>query len=310
MRITALALGVAAACGATGCGRSSSDGAAATSASAQEAKPAAASDRVAIDLPGDANGILWDPAASTLYVTDSANGQIEQWTDGSGFAPVASCPHDAGKVAMGGLVRDGATFVTPSFGFGSAGTVFVLDAGAARTVPNLDPVRRRIGIARAPDGTLYDTYFIGAGMGSGAAPHGGVARLDLATGETDLVTTLGKPVGVLATADTLYVSDQDQHTILAYKRDAPGDPRVVARELPGADLLAELPGGDLVTGGKRGTVSRISVATGAVATIASGFEQVRGVAYDPAKHRLFVVEHVSGTGRQHLYLVPYDANRG
>ena len=236
----------------------------------------------------------------------SSNAQIERWTDAGGFVPVASCPRDNGKLSLGGLVHADDAFITPGFGFGSAGAVYVLGAGSARSVPNLDPARRRIGIARAPDGMLYDTYFTVAGGASKA----GIAKLDLATGETDLVALAGKPVGIIATADTLYVADQDQAAILAFHRAAPGGATLIAKALPGADLLAQLPGGDLVTGGKRGTVSRVHVATGAVATIASGFAQVRGLAYDPAKHRLFVVEHDTATSRQHLYVVPYDAAGG
>ena len=298
---------IAVAVAACGCGRSSSDGAAAPPAvvaPTPQPREASRDDRVAIDLPGDANGLVWD--GNALYLTDSTNAQIERWTDTGGFVPVASCPHD-GKLSLGGLVHADDTFITPGFGFGSAGAVYVLGAGSAvRSVPNLDPVRRRIGIARAPDGTLYDTYFTVAGGASKA----GIAKLDVAAGETDVVALAGKPVGIIATADTLYVADQDQSAILAFQRDAPGQPNVIAAGLPGTDLLTQLPGGDLVTGGKHGTVSRVHVATGAVATVVSGFAQVRGLAYDPVKHRLFVVEHDTATSRQHLYVVPYDAAGG
>jgi sugar lactone lactonase YvrE len=289
------------------CGSPSSDTAApANAAHAVEPTTAPAkTDRKSIDLPGDANGLVWDAATSTLYLTDSTNAQIERWTDAGGFAPVAACPHD-GQLSLGGLVRTSDAFVTPSFGFGSAGTVYVVGPGsAARTVPNLDPARRRVGIARAPDGTLYDSWIVAGG----GTHHAGVAKLDLATGETDIIELAGKPMGIAATADTLYVSDQDKNEIVAYPRSAPTQAKTIATNLPGVDLLAELPDGDLITGGKKGTVSRIHLANGAVATIAGGFDQVRGVAYDPAGHRLFVVEHTKATSRQHLYVVPYDATR-
>ena len=255
-----------------------------------------APDRRAIELPGDANGALWDGA--TLFVTDNTHGQIVRWTDAGGFTPFgAAVP---GKTAFGGLVRIGDDIVTTSFGFGKDGTVLVVGANP-RAVAKLDPARRRIGIARAPDGILYDVYFI-AGNGKHA---GGLAKLDLDTGETDLAADLAKPVGVAATADTIYVSDQDDNTIVAFERTTLA--RRVVAHVPGVDLLTLLPDGDLVTGGKTGAVYRVRPSTGAVTTIASDFTQVRGTAYDAAGKRLFVVEHSVATAAHHVHVVPLDA---
>ena len=61
---------------------------------ASEAKPAvtAAPADVVVELPGEANGIVWDAATSTLYLTDNTAGAIASWTDAAGFATVATLP--------------------------------------------------------------------------------------------------------------------------------------------------------------------------------------------------------------------------
>jgi sugar lactone lactonase YvrE len=180
--------------------------------------------------------------------------------------------------------------------------VFALDPPrvAPRAVPALDPARRRLALARGPDGALYVTYFI-------VEPHsrsrGGIARLELDRGETDAITSgLGKPVGVAASASTLYVADAEQRAIFAYSLADLSARRTVARELAAADLLTLLPDGDLVTGGG-GAVQRIT-ASGRVVAIADGFEQVRGTAYDEARRRLFVVEHSVASSRHRLHVLP------
>jgi DNA-binding beta-propeller fold protein YncE len=187
--------------------------------------------------------------------------------------------------------------VVTSFGFGKDGAVLVIAPGhVAVAVPALDPARRRIGLAAAPDGTLYDTYFV---VGEGKH-RGGLARLDLATGETDVPAgTLAKPVGVAIRDGVIYVSDQEQGAVYAIRGD---EAKPVATGLPSADLLTVLPDGALVTGGKTGVVSRIGL-DGEITTLASGFEQVRGTAYDPVGKRLFVVEHSKATSKHKLHIV-------
>jgi hypothetical protein len=135
----------------------------------------------------------------------------------------------------------------------------------------------------------------------GHSHHGGLAKLDLAAGETDIaVPGLVKPVGVAADAHALYVSDQEASSIVAWRAGAMVP---IASGLPSADLMTLLPDGSLVTGGKTGTISRIA-ADGKVTTIAQGLEQVRGLAYDRAGKRLFVVEHSKATSNHKLRIVP------
>jgi hypothetical protein len=263
---------------------------------APEPRPA----HLTIDLPGDGNGLVWDATSATLYITDDTHNQLLAWTDARGFVAVAAFP-PAAKVGLGALVRLGdGTFVTTSFGFGNDGAVFTLHDHSAAVVPKLEPARRRIGLARAPDDTLYVAYFI---VQPGSKHRGAVAHLELSGAETDLaIPDLAKPVGIVATDKTLYVADQERAAIVAYARDT-GAVTTIATDLPSADLLTLLPDGELVTGGKRGAVYRIAK-TGAVSTIASGFEQVRGTAYDAAKQRLFVVEHSAATSHHKLHVLP------
>ena len=260
--------------------------------------PAPATLRRDIPLPGDANGIYWDATDHTLYLTDATHDTLIAWTDANGFATIAALP-PADKIELGGITRlaDG-TFVIASFGFGTDGAVLAVGPDHhATTVPGLDKARRRIGITRAPDGTLYDAYFVV----DGHQHTGGVAKLDLANGESDVVTQgLTKSVGVAATAAGVFVSDQEANTIFAIDN---GALKPLATGLPSVDLLTALPDGSLVTGGKTGVVVRVAP-DGTQSQVASGFDQVRGTAYDPAGHRLFVVEHGKAGANHTLHVLP------
>jgi hypothetical protein len=254
---------------------SSSDNAPATSLSQRD-----------ISLQRDANGAYWDATEHALYLTEG--NALVRWTDAGGFSDVAQL--GSAGVELGGLVRlpDG-SFAITSFGFGSDGGVFVVDPShAARAVANLDPIRRRIGIARAPDGAIYDTYFVV----NGHDHHGGVATLDLGSGgETEMVGSgLAKPIGIAALATELIVSDQDGNAIESITRGSNAALAPIATGLPSVDLLTVLPDGSLVTGGRTGTITEVTRA-GTQRALASGFDPVRGTAYDAAGKRLFIVEH-------------------
>jgi sugar lactone lactonase YvrE len=252
--------------------------------------PSPAAPLTEIALPGDANGLVWD--AGTLYFADDSTSSLMSWTQQAGFSTVAKLPAEGSKVSFGGLVRqpDG-SFVIASFGFGTDGGVIVVDAQHNATmVPNLDKTRRRVGIARAPDGTLYDVYFTVTGKDQDPAHthKGGVAKLDLAKGETEINTpNLVKPVGIAAGAGVVYVADQGANTIYALRG---GTSAPFASGLQSADLLTLLPDGSMVTGGKEGAVSKIGT-DGRITIIAQGFDQVRGIAYDPDGKRLILADH-------------------
>jgi sugar lactone lactonase YvrE len=76
--------------------------------------------------------------------------------------------------------------------------------------------------------------------------------------------------------------------------------------VPACDLLVELPGGDLLTGGGP-AISRISPAGAVTALATGGFEQVRGLAYDPTGRRLFVIDHSATVGvADQLRILPLE----
>lgn len=262
--------------------------------------------RKSLPLSFDPNGLFWHAASHTLYIADDGGNQILKWTDAGNLEPVAQLPAaPTGDPGLGQLVvtADG-TIVVPRFGGGTAGdVVYVKPDGTASVVPGLAPERRRIGLTVAEDGTLYDSFFLKMGTGR----IGTVAKLSLQAGETDVLTTLQKPVGVLAVGTALYVSDQDLGQLLRAPVSNPTAPAVFAT-LPSPDLLALGPGGSIFTGGLQGGVRRIS-ATGEVTLFQDGLKQPRGVAWDPAAGRLFIANHdgdpTDGTAHT-LEIVPVD----
>jgi hypothetical protein len=259
-------------------------------------------------LTGGANGLSWDAAGKTLYLTDSNADALLQFTDAGGVRSVGTFPAASMGISLGDIVRrsDG-TFLTPNFGFGTQGTLFSLAiGGASNALTGLDPARRRIGLAQ--DGaTLYVCYFVGGG---GGMQTGGVATVAIngtAATETEIAggsmaAGFKKVVGLVATPGAVFVSDQSALKI--YKIAVPGFAVSTVATVPSADLLAIMPNGDLLTGGNG--VHRVTQA-GVVTTIMAGFEQVRGLAYDPALKRLFIIEHSATVGvPDKLHVRPLD----
>jgi hypothetical protein len=261
---------------------------------------------LALDLAGAPNGLFWDDSAQRLYVTDDDGNRILAWTDERGLSSFEQLPPAASEGAgLGQLVRarDGSLVVT-RFGYGTQGDVVVLSAGGApRIVPGLDVTRRRIGLARATDGTLYDAWFVQGPSGERA---GAVAQLSLDGSETELITGLRTPVGVLAVADQLFVSDRELGQIWSAPRADPAAHAVFA-SLEQPRLLAAGPAGSIFVGSSSGDVYRID-ADGSASTFQTGLREVRGVAYDAGERRLFIAERdPSGDDPRHaLHISPVD----
>ncbi len=257
----------------------------------------------AIPLDGDPNGLWWDSAAATLYIADDNNNRVLQWTDEAGVALVAELPAaPQNGPGLGQLVKtkDGKIIVT-RFGFGTAGdVVYVAPDKTTGKVPNLDPLRRRIGLTVASDGTLYDSYFVKTASGQ----LGAVARLDLTGSEVDFIPGLKKPVGVLASGSSLFISDQTAGTVIAAPVATP-DKLTVLAQVDGPDLLCEGPNGSLFTGGTTGEVRQIS-SDGKLSTFVGGFLQIRGVAYDAVNKRVFAAEHDAGGSLNALHILPVN----
>ncbi len=259
-----------------------------------------------IPLDGDPNGLFWDDAEQALFIADDNQNRVLKWTDEEGLELAADLPPGPPDSAgLGQVVRtaDG-TLVVPRFGGGTAGDVVFVDAdGNGGIVPDLDPVKRRIGMAIGLDGTLYDSYFVSLN----GTKFGAVAALDLAGTEVDVLQGLDKPVGVLVMGSDLYVSEQMAGRIVKAPLGAPDQVAVLA-QLDTPDLLCQGPEGSLFTGGKAGDVRQIS-ADGKVNEFAGGFQEIRGVAYDPTNRRLFLSDHDANEsdGVTHrLQILPVD----
>ncbi|HEY4177314.1 MAG TPA: hypothetical protein VGM90_10795 [Kofleriaceae bacterium] len=270
-------------------------------------------------LDGGANGLLWDAASKTLYLTDDKAHSLLSFDDAHACCtarrslPAALVP-DKG-VSLGDMIKlDDGTILTTSFGFGSDGTVFSIPpAGAPTKVPNLAPDKMRIGIARTNDGRYYEAYFSGK-------PHvGNVAQFDPASGkEVELIkdSKLHKLVGLVAMHDALFVAQQDKKDLTAnaiFKVAVPsGEVTQVAANLPSADALLILPNGDFLTSGTAG-ISRVTQ-EGTVTAVNLGgtFGEIYGIAYDDEMHRVFFIERGAVTGEEHgprkpdaLHIRPY-----
>jgi hypothetical protein len=263
-----------------------------------------------IPLTGGANSVLWDPGVATLYLTDNNSNTLLKYTDENGVKTVGTFPPASAGVSLGDLVKRDNRILTANFGFGTQGTIFAITpTGEAVAMTGLDPARRRIGLAQDANGVVYTAYFVGGGM---MMQTGGVSSVEI-TGDEAIETERAggstsagfkKLVGIVATPTAVYVSDQTQKRI--FKIDVPSYMVTPLAAVPSADLLAVMPNGDLLTGGGA-AINRITP-SGAVTAILEGeFEQVRGMAYDPALRRLFVIDHSATPGTpDKLQIRPLD----
>lgn len=237
-----------------------------------------------LPFAGDPSGLFWDGTTSTLFIADDANNRVATYRDADGFATYAALP--AGGTGLGQLIRlaDGTVIVT-RLGTGANGDVVAVTADRkSAPIAGLDPARLRTGLTVAPDGRLFDAY-TNAGGGS-------VAELSLSGTEIEIVSGLQKPNGLLAAGETLAIADTGQGKLLKTKLAALG-PLTPGGDLPNIGPLCAGPSGILAGAGD--SVKSLD-ATGTPTTIATGFAQVRGVAYDPKYRRVFVANHVGATG--------------
>ncbi|HND31633.1 MAG TPA: hypothetical protein PKY30_21220 [Myxococcota bacterium] len=254
-----------------------------------------------IPVDGDPNGLWW--ADGKLTIADDDNNRILQWTDSAGIGLVGDLPAAAAEGAGLGqvIVLDDGTHVVPRFGYGTTGDVVTLSAaGVGAVVPGLDVEHRRIGLALGKDEAIYVGWFVSGDAGR----VGAVSRLDLAGTETEVLGNLGKPVGIFVWEEQIYVADQDAGELLVAPLADPAAVQVLA-QVEAPDLLCGGPDGSLFTGGA-GEVRQIS-AEGTVTTLSSGYQSVRGVAYDADHQRLFLVDHDidDADGTTHfLHIIP------
>ncbi|CAN5913638.1 hypothetical protein BH11MYX2_BH11MYX2_12870 [soil metagenome] len=254
-------------------------------------------------LAGGANGLLWDAATKTLYLTDDKAHSLLSFDDAHACCTARRTLPDAlvpeKGVSLGDMIKlDDGTILATSFGFDGDGTIYSIPSAGAPTKIAVAGDKMRIGIARTNDGRYYEGYF------SSAKPHvGNVAQFDPASGkEVDLVkdSKLHKLVGLVAMHDALFVAQQDKQDLTAnaiFKITLPtGEVTQVAAGLPSADALILLPNGDLLTSGVAG-ISRITQSGGVTPVNLGGtFGEIYGLAYDDEKHRIFFIERGGAEG--------------
>jgi sugar lactone lactonase YvrE len=244
-----------------------------------------------IALPVEPNGLWWSASEQALYFAGGDAHTLYRRDRDGAIKVVGTFPALPGddKGGLGQLVitREG-TIVATRFGGGtSGGVVFVRRDGSSGSVPNLDPTRRRIGLALADDGTLYDSYF--HADDAMKTFRGAVARLTLEGNEVDVLPDLQKPVGVIVVGKRLIVSDQVGNRILQGTLPVLSDAATLADNVPSPDLMTVAADGQFFAASRSGVVFRVD-GTGHVSTITSGLRAIRGIAYDASGRRLFFVE--------------------
>jgi sugar lactone lactonase YvrE len=258
-------------------------------------------------------GLWWDSATQALYLANDGGQQIIRWReDNNTFVVEARLPEIAATAgSLGQLVKakDSSWLVT-RFGFSQAGAVLqVKSDGTIGNIGGLDVKRRRIGLTVTADGTVYDGWFLVVAP-SKTPMMGTVSRLALdGSGETDLVTGIGKPVGLLALGDQLYISDQMNGVILKTPLASPGTTTTFAT-VAGPDELAAGPNGVIFAASNTGTVWSIA-SDGTPTSVHDGYKALRGIAYDPDHKRVFVSEPDAGNpdggaGMPMLHVLPID----
>lgn len=247
-------------------------------------------------LPGaDPNGLAWDASRRMLYVADDDHARLLVVVNGVVLG--ARELRDVGA-GSGGLAQLGDGSVAAArFGTdGDGGVVRLLSSEAVRPVPSLDPARHRLGVAAYGD--LYVAWFSGAHD----AWTGGVSRVDVFSGgETDVLTGLGKAVGVAVLGELLVVSDQDHDSLVGCHLPDCAD-RALLATIPTPDLMTASDV-EVFVSSRDGNVYAVT-SEGEVRTVASELGgQPRGLAWDAEDRQLFVAVHDPSAHPRHLIAV-------
>jgi len=267
--------------------------------------------RIAVDARP--NGIAIRPTDGAVFIADDVSNTVLSSSDGKLFARYAALPVVAGQpnsVSQLAFANSGVLLVA-RFGFGTTGTVFEIPAiDTTRALAGLDPTRRRLGLAVVGPGQFLSTWFV---KNEGHPAQGGLSLItyDAASGkaqERDVMSGLGKPIGVAVLGDQVFVSDQADNTIVgaslaallrSTQAIAPTD--IVAR-VNDPDLMAVDENATLHTKCDTHSVCQIA-SNGAVTILAGDFHDARGVAIDPTRHLLYVVDRAAAgrTSYERMY---------
>jgi hypothetical protein len=259
-----------------------------------------------IAVSASPNGIAVRPADGAVFITDDQTNGVLSSPDGRTFSHYASVPVVAGQSnSLSQLsFADAGALMIERFGFGTASAVFsITGADTIAALSGPDPARRRLGLISIGSNRLLSTWFIKLGSNP---PQGGLSLITYDPNahtavERDLLTGLGKPVGVAVSGDAVYVSDQANNDIVKSSLSALlGGSQAVA---PGAqfaqvnspDLMAVDASGTLYT--KCNTTGLCRIAPdGTLSLLANDFQDARGVAVDAPRHLLYAVDRAGSTG--------------
>ena len=252
------------------------------------------------------NGIAVRAADGAVFITDDQTSSVLTSPDGRTFSHYASVPAVSGQaISLSQLsFADAATLMIERFGFGTASAVFSItgaDTTAALSGPN--PARRRLGLISIGSNRLLSTWFIKSGSNP---PQGGLSLItyDPPTGtavERDLLSGLGKPVGVAVSGDSVYVSDQANNGIVKASLSAllggsqAATPSGQFVQINSPDLMAVDAGGSLYTKCNATGLCRIAP-NGTISVLANDFQDARGVAVDTSRGRLYAIDRAGSTG--------------
>jgi glucose/arabinose dehydrogenase len=260
-----------------------------------------------VTVSGAPNGIAVRETDGAVFVTDDTISGIAMTPDiadaSAAFSPYASIPATPGGRTSLSQIAFGPNghLLVERFGFGKSSAVFDVAAnGQVSLASATNPERRRLGLVVLDGGTFLSSWFAKEGE---AAPAGGVSMIT--RGETpgsvierDIVSGLGKPVGLAVVDDTLFISDQAANRIVkvdllaARTANAPIEASDVFANVDEPDLLAAAPDGALYTKCGAHALCKFSK-RGRMTVLADDFDSPRGVAVDVARKRIVAVDRAS-----------------
>jgi DNA-binding beta-propeller fold protein YncE len=247
------------------------------------------------------NGIAVRPADGAVFITDDRTNSVLASTGGA-FTPYASIPLEAGQgksLSQLSFARSGALLVE-RFGFGTASAIFeVTGNGTVSALVGTNPAWRRLGLVELAPGQLLSTWFIKTGSNP---PQGGLSLVtyDVAThaaSERDLLTGLGKPVGVAVSGGSVFISDQANNNIVKASlsdllSSNGGVTSTVVARIDSPDLMTVDAEGRLYTKCNKTGLCEIAP-DGTISVLANDFQDARGVAIDAIHHVLYAVDRAS-----------------
>ncbi|MGV2288902.1 hypothetical protein AAHK20_09315 [Trinickia sp. YCB016] len=256
-----------------------------------------------IPLDAHSNGVAVRPSDGAVFITDDRTNSVLTSADGVTFTSYAAIPVVSGQAnSLSQLTFSPSNVLfAERFGFGTASAVYAItDRGAIAALSGPDPARRRLGLVSVGDGELLSTWFVKDGA---SPPQGGLSLLtyDAATHtalERDLLTGLGKPVGVALYSGTVFVTDQANNRIVEANIEQllnapqPLTSATTFAKIESPDLLAVDANGTLYTKCNKSGLCKITP-DGTVDVLADDFEDARGVAIDTAHHKLYAIDRAA-----------------